>query len=118
MEYRRLGHSGLKVSVLSYGTWVTFAEQRNLSNAMAILTIARQAGINYFDTADAYGQGRAEFFLGNTLEQLGWDRATYLLGTKLFSGVRNCVNMRQTLNRKYLLQAIDESLDRLRTPFV
>lgn len=118
MEYRRLGCAGLKLSVVSYGTWVTFAEQGNLSNAINLLTTAREAGINYFDTADAYGNGEAEFLLGSTLEQLGWNRATYVLGTKLFSGVLNCVNMRQTLNRKYLMQAIDESLDRLRTPFV
>jgi voltage-dependent potassium channel beta subunit len=118
MDYRRLGRAGLKVSVLSYGTWVTFAEQGDLSNAIATLAVARQAGINHFDTADAYGQGQAEELLGSALEQLGWDRATYVLATKLYSGVRNCVNMRQTLNRKYLMQAIDESLDRLRTRFV
>ncbi|HEX8611285.1 MAG TPA: aldo/keto reductase [Telluria sp.] len=118
MEYRRLGQSGLRVSVLAYGTWVTFAEQGELSNAIESLTVARQAGVNLFDTADAYGHGQAEILLGRALEQLGWDRATYVLSTKVYSGLRNCVNMCQTLNRKYLLQAIDESLERLRTPFV
>jgi voltage-dependent potassium channel beta subunit len=118
MKYRRLGRTGLKVSVLSYGTWVTFAEQGDLTNAVASLIMARQAGINFFDTAEAYGQGRAESLLGAALKQVGWDRATYVLATKLYWGVRNCVNMRQTLNRKYLMQAIDESLERLQTPFV
>lgn len=113
-----MGRAGLRVSVLSYGTWVTFAEQGDLSNAVASLAVARQAGVNLFDTAEAYGQGRAEELLGAALEQLGWDRASYVLSTKLYWGVRNCVNMRQTLNRKYLMQAIDESLQRLRTPFV
>lgn len=118
MEYRRLGSAGLKVSVLSYGTWVTFAEQGDLHNAIATLMVARQEGVNFFDTAETYGQGRAEDLLGRALEELQWDRATYVLSTKLYWGSRNCVNMRETLNRKYLMQAIDESLDRLRTPFV
>lgn len=118
MEYRRLGRAGLKVSVLSFGTWVTFAEQGDLSNALSCLTVAREGGINLFDTAEVYGQGNAEALLGAALEQLGWDRATYCLSTKLYWGIRPSVNMRQTLNRKYLLQAIDESLGRLRTPFV
>lgn len=118
MEYRRLGQAGLRVSVLAYGTWVSFAEQGELSTAMDILEVARQAGVNLFDTADCYGHGQAEILLGRALRELGWDRATYVLSTKLFSGLRDCVNMCQTLNRKYLLQAIDESLERLRTPFV
>lgn len=118
MEYRRLGRAGLRVSVLAYGTWVTFAEQGDLPTAVESLAVARQAGVNLFDTADCYGHGQAEMLLGRALEQLGWDRATYVLSTKLFSGLRDCVNMRQTLNRKYLMQAIDESLARLRTPFV
>ena len=118
MEYRRLGTAGLKVSVLSYGTWVTFAEQGDLHNAIATLMVAREEGVNFFDTAEAYGQGRAEDLLGRALKELQWDRATYVLSTKLYWGLRNCVNMRQTLNRKYLMQSIDESLSRLRTPFV
>jgi|SRR5687767_5373064 len=118
VEYRRLGRAGLKVSVLSYGTWITFAEQGDLSVAVETLTVARRAGVNFFDTADAYGQGRAEELLGAALEEMAWDRATYVLGTKVYSGVRQCVNMRQTLHRKYLMLAIDESLERLRTPFV
>lgn len=118
MEYRRLGRAGLKVSVLSYGTWVTFAEQGDLVSATAALRVAREAGVNLFDSADAYGHGRAEELLGLALEQLGWERATYVLSTKVYSGVRDCVNMRRTLNRKYLMHAIDESLERMRTPFV
>ena len=118
MEYRRLGRSGLRVSVLSYGTWVTFGEQGDLDTAVASLEVARRAGVNSFDTADGYGRGAAEELLGLALQQTAWDRASYVLATKLFSGVRDCVNMRQTLNRKYLMCALDEALDRLRTRFV
>jgi voltage-dependent potassium channel beta subunit len=118
MEYRRLGRAGLRVSVLSYGTWLTFAEQGDFDRALQCLDIAGRAGVNLFDTADAYGAGEAERLLGLALETLGWDRAAYVLATKLFAGTRDCVNMRQTLNRKYLLQGIDDALDRLRTDFV
>ena len=118
MEYRRLGRTGLKVSILSFGTWLTFGEQGDFGNNLAMLSVARENGINSFDTAEGYGHGTAEEMLGAALEQLYWDRAAYVLATKLYTGTRNCVNMRQTLNRKYLMQAIDESLDRLRTNFV
>lgn len=106
------------MSVLSYGTWITFAEQDDPPNAAACLATAREAGMNFFDTAESYGNGVAERLLGATIDRLGWDRATFVLSTKLYWGIRDCVNMRQTLNRKYLLQAIDESLERLRTRFV
>ena len=118
MEYRRLGQAGLRVSALSYGTWVTFAEQGDFDRALQCLDIAGHAGVNLFDTADAYGGGEAERLLGLALQTLGWDRAAYVLATKLFAGTRNCVNMRQTLNRKYLFQGINDALDRLRTDFV
>ena len=118
MEYRRLGQAGLRVSALSYGTWVTFAEQGDFDRALQCLDIAGRAGVNLFDTADAYGGGEAERLLGLDFETLGWDRAAYVLATKLFAGTRDCVNMRQTLNRKYLLQGIEDSLQRLRTDFV
>lgn len=118
MDYRRLGQAGLRVSALSYGTWVTFAEQGDFDRALQCLDIAGRAGVNLFDTADAYGNGEAERLLGLGFETLGWDRAAYVLATKLFVGTRDCVNMRQTLNRKYLLQGIEDSLQRLRTDFV
>jgi voltage-dependent potassium channel beta subunit len=118
MEYRRLGTAGLRVSVLSYGTWLTFAEQADLDRAIDCLAVARDGGINYYDTADIYGGGQAEELLGTALQSLGWDRETYVLATKLFGGTRDIVNLRQTLNRKYLITGIDASLARLRTPYV
>lgn len=118
MEYRRLGRSGLKVSLLAYGTWITFVEQADDSTILANLAVAREAGINLFDTADGYGQGAAEERLGKALQLLRWPRSSYVLSTKLYSGTEPWVNMNCTLNRKYLLHAIDESLERLRSPFV
>ncbi len=118
MEYRRLGQSGLKLSLLSFGTWVTFAGQLDLAGAMDCLVVAREGGINSFDTAEVYGRGRAEAMLGTALQRLGWERGSFVISTKLYWGLQDCVNMRRTLNRKYLLQAIDGSLERLQTAFV
>lgn len=118
MEYRRLGRAGLRVSVLSYGSWVTFSDQLDPGAARECLAVAREAGVNLFDTAEVYGRGRSEAVLGAAIERLGWDRATYVLSTKVYWGIRDGVNLRDTLNRKYLLQAIDGCLERLRTPFV
>lgn len=118
MEYRRLGGAGLKVSVLSYGSWVTFSQQVPFSAAKECLAAAREAGVNFFDTAEVYGGGRAESMLGAAIEELGWDRATIVLSTKLYWGLHDDINLRNTLNRKYLMHAIDGCLRRLRTQFV
>ena len=118
MEYRRLGKSGLRVSVLSFGSWVTFAEQVPPHIVRDCLAVAREGGVTLFDTAEGYGNGRAEWLLGAAIEDLGWDRSTYILSTKVFSGSPDWPHLRTTLNRKYLLQAVDGCLERLRTPFV
>ena len=118
MEYRRLGTSGLKVSALAYGSWVTVAEQVPSHVVRDCLAMARESGVTLFDTAEAYAGGHAEQVLGAAIEDLGWDRSTYILSTKLYWGLHNWPHLRSTLNRKYLLQGIDGCLERLRTPFV
>ncbi|HLI15885.1 MAG TPA: aldo/keto reductase [Acidimicrobiales bacterium] len=118
MEYRRLGRSGIKVSVLSFGSWVTFGGGRDRSVSEACLKAAYEAGVNFFDNAEVYAGGEAEVVMGEAIRRLGWPRHSYLVSTKLFWGLHDCVNMRRTLNRKYLLQAIDGSLQRLGLDFV
>jgi voltage-dependent potassium channel beta subunit len=118
MEYRRLGRSGLKVSVLSFGSWVTFGSQLDASVAAECLTAARDAGVNFFDNAESYAQGESERIMGEAFKKLGWARHDYVVSTKLFWGLHNGVNMRNTLNRKYLSQAIDASLRRFGLDFV
>jgi voltage-dependent potassium channel beta subunit len=118
MEYRRLGRSGLQVSVLSFGSWVTFGGQINLRVARECLQAARSAGVNFFDNAESYAGGESERIMGETIARLGWPRHSYVISTKLFWGVHDEVNMRNTLNRKYLMQAIDGSLSRLGLDFV
>lgn len=118
MTYRRLGRSGLKVSVLSFGSWVTFGDQLDTSLAKDCLGAAREAGVNFFDNAEAYAGGASEEIMGAAIRELGWDRWSYVISTKLFWGIHDDVNMRNTLNRKYLMQAIDGSLERMGLDFV
>jgi len=118
MEYRRLGGTGLKVSVLSFGSWVTFGPQVAGELAEQCLRAARDAGVNFFDNAEAYSGGESERIMGDAIASLGWPRHSYVLSTKVFWGLHRDPNMRNTLNRKYLLQAIDGSLERLGLDFV
>jgi voltage-dependent potassium channel beta subunit len=122
MEYRRLGRAGVKVSVLSFGSWVTFGTQVGTDDAIALLQTARDAGVNFFDNAEAYGGGESERIMGKAIAELGWPRKTYLVATKLFFGLggddEDVPNLSETLNRKYLLQAVDGSLERLGLDFV
>jgi voltage-dependent potassium channel beta subunit len=113
MIYRRLGESGLKVSALSYGSWITFAEERGYENALECLQTAHKGGINFFDCAENYGDGEAERMLGRAIGDLGWRRNDYLISTKFYFGIDGGLNSTHTLNRKYLLGAIDGSLERL-----
>ncbi len=118
MEYRRLGRAGLKVSVLSFGSWVTFGPQLDDDLAMSCLQEAYEAGVNFFDNAEAYAGGKSESIMGRALKKLGWPRQSYVVSTKLFWGLSDAVNMSNTLNRKYLLQGIDGSLERFELDFV
>ncbi len=118
MEYRRLGRSGLKVSVLSFGSWVTFGPQLDVGLAVDCIAAAGEAGVNFFDNAEAYSGGESERIMGKAFERLGWKRNDYVVSTKVFWGLDDGPNMRNTLNRKYLLQAIDGSLERFGLDFV
>jgi len=118
MQYRRLGRSGLQVSVLSFGSWVLFGAQLDTGAAVECLDAAYQGGMNFFDNAEAYAGGDSEKIMGEAIKELGWERHSYVISTKLFWGIDGGVNMSNTLNRKYLLQAIEGSLERLDLEFV
>ncbi len=118
MQYRRLGRSGLQVSVLSFGSWVSFGAQLDTDAALNCLDVAYQGGMNFFDNAEAYAGGDSERIMGEAIKQLGWERHAYVISTKLYWGIHGGVNMSNTLNRKYLLQAIEGSLERLDLEFV
>lgn len=112
MEYRYLGHSGIKVSALSLGSFVTFNTQVDLDAAVKMMAAAYDAGVNFFDNAELYEHGIAEEIMGAAIKKLGWRRSSYLVSTKYFMGIHDGVNEKGTLNRKYLLEAINGSLKR------
>ncbi len=118
MQYRRLGNSGLKVSALGFGSWVTFDTQMDLTPALECMQAARDAGCNFFDNAEAYAGGRSEEIMGRALRELGWPRWSYVVTTKLYWGIHDDPNMKFTLNRKYLMHGIDGSLERFGLDFV
>jgi len=118
MQYRRLGDAGVRVSVLSLGSGWHFGARRPGDDARNYLAAAYAAGVNFFDTAEVYARGRSEAIMGQAISTLGWPRHSYLISTKFYWGIHHNINTRHTLNRKYLLQAIDGSLRRLQHEFV
>ncbi len=118
MNYRRLGRSGLKVSELSFGSWVTYGNQMGSDLARECMTAAYDAGVNFFDNAEVYAKGKSETIMGEVFKQTGWRRSSYIVSTKFFWGLHDGPNERNTLNRKYLMQAIDGSLERLQLDYV
>ena len=118
MNYRHLGSAGIQVSELSLGSWVTFHLQTDLEVSMELMSAAYDAGVNFFDNAEAYALGKSEEIMGAALKRLGWRRGSYLISTKLFWGLHDGPNERNTLNRKYLLEGMDGSLRRLDTEYV
>jgi voltage-dependent potassium channel beta subunit len=118
MQYRRMGSAGVKLSVLSFGSWVTFGTQMDLDRAMACMQAAYDAGVNFFDNAEVYAGGESERLMGEALSAFGWPRHSYLVSTKFFWGIHDGPNTRSTLNRKYLMEAIDHSLERLQLDHV
>ncbi len=116
MPYRHLGRSGLKVSLLSFGSWVSFGTQMDVDLAEACMVEARNHGVNFFDNAEAYAAGQSEELMGEIIQRQGWERHSYVVSSKFFWGINgpDAENAFNTLNRKYLLEAIDPSLERLK----
>ena len=118
MNYRRLGRSGLKVSELSFGSWVTYGNQLDSKAAMECMAAAWDRGVNFFDNAEVYAAGKSEEIMGEALAKSGWPRLRYVVSTKFFWGITDGPNEKATLNRKYLMNAIDQSLKRLKLDYV
>lgn len=116
MEYRRLGRSGLKVSALSYGAWVTFNNQLAEENARACMTAAYDAGVNFFDNAEAYAAGKAETIMGEVLRKTGWRRESYVVSTKIFWGGDGPND--KGLSHKHVIEGVHAALRRLQLEYV
>ncbi len=120
MEYRRMGNTGLQLSVLSFGSWVTFHKQIEDSLADELMGIAYDNGINFFDNAEVYALGESEKMMGRVLRKKGWDRTSYVISSKAFFGWRGKENKpNQTgLSRKHLTEACHEALQRLQVDYL
>jgi voltage-dependent potassium channel beta subunit len=118
MEYRHLGKAGIRVSELSFGSWVTFHTQADVQAAVEMMSAAYDAGVNFFDNAEVYAGGKSEAVMGAALKQLGWRRSSYLISTKFYWGIEEGVNEKNTLNRKRLIEGINGSLQRLQLDYV
>src|SRR5436190_10900637 len=118
MNYRRLGRTGLKVSELSLGSWVTYGNQLDTSGARECMAAAWDRGVNFFDNAEVYDGGKSEEIMGEVLKKLAWPRLKYIVSTKFYWGITDGPNEKNTLNRKFLLNAIDGSLKRLQLDYV
>lgn len=120
MEYRKMGKTGLQLSVLSFGSWVTFHKQINDGLADELMGIAYDAGVNFFDNAEVYALGESEKMMGRVLKAKNWDRTSYTISSKAFFGWRGKNNKpNQTgLSRKHLTEACNEALQRLQTDYL
>jgi voltage-dependent potassium channel beta subunit len=116
MEYRRLGKAGVKVSELSLGAWVTYGNQFGVAEAKEIMAAAFDAGVNFFDNAEAYAGGKAEEIMGQALKELGWARKDYLISTKIFWGGDGPND--QGLSYKHIIEGTNNALKRLQLEYV
>jgi voltage-dependent potassium channel beta subunit len=116
LEYRRLGKSGLQVSALSFGSWVTFAKQVDTSAASSMMAAAYDAGVNFFDNAEGYESGRSEEVMGQALRQLGWGRDSYIVSSKVFWGGPKPTQ--RGLSKKHVHDACHAALRRLQVDYL
>jgi len=118
MKYRFLGKTGIQVSELSFGSWVTFHNQAGVKSAVEMMAAAYDAGVNFFDNAEVYASGKSESVMGEALKELKWRRGSYLVSTKFYWGLHDGVNEKNTLNRKRLIEGINDSLKRFQLDYV
>jgi len=116
MKYRNLGNSGLKISELSFGSWVTFVNQLKEKEAMECMSYAYERGVNFFDNAEAYASGESEVLMGNILNKLKWDRDTYIVSSKVFWGGE--LPTQRGLSKKHIHDACNAALKRLRVDYL
>ena len=116
MDYRKLGNSGLKVSELSFGSWVTFVNQLNQKSALDCMSYAYDQGVNFFDNAEAYASGESEVLMGNILKKLNWNRDTYIVSSKVFWGGE--MPTQRGLSKKHIHDACNAALRRLQVDYL
>lgn len=117
MEYRRLGKSGLQVSALSLGSWLTFGKQISDDVAEKLMITAYDQGVNFFDNAEIYARGKAETVMGNILKKTGWDRSSYVVSSKVFFGDGRKLPNQTGLSHKHIMEGCEASLKRMQLEY-
>jgi voltage-dependent potassium channel beta subunit len=118
MEYRRLGKTGIQISALSFGSWLTFGKQIGDNTAKDLMVAAYDGGVNFFDNAEVYANGESEKVMGNVLSQLKWPRSTYMISSKVFFGYEKKKPNQYGLSRKHILEGCDAALKRLQAEYI
>jgi len=120
MEYRYMGRTGLQLSILSFGSWVTFHKQIEDNTADQLMGIAYDAGINFFDNAEAYAGGESELMMGRVLRNKNWDRSSYVISSKVYFGLHGKNNKpnQNGLGRKHIVEACDAAIARMQTEYL
>ncbi|MBK9526470.1 MAG: aldo/keto reductase [Bacteroidetes bacterium] len=118
MEYRKLGSSGLQVSALSLGSWLTFGKLISDAVAEELMITAYDAGINFFDNAEIYARGKSEIVMGKILKKQNWDRSSYLVSSKVFFGLGDAKPNQRGLSRKHIVEACHGALQRLQVEYL
>lgn len=120
MEYRKMGNTGMDLSVLSFGSWVTFHKQIDDGISDRLMSIAYEQGVNFFDNAEVYALGESEKMMGRVLKTKNWDRTSYVVSSKVFFGWRGKENKpnQHGLGRKHIMEACDEALKRLQVDYL
>lgn len=118
MEYRKLGNTGIQISALSLGSWITFGKQIEDNISEKLMSVAYDAGINFFDNAEIYARGQSEIVMGKALKNLNWPRSSYLVSSKVFFGYETDKPNQRGLSRKHILEGCEAALKRLQVDYI
>lgn len=118
MEYVQLGKTGLPISRLSFGSWITFGNQIQNDTSDRLMDIAYEAGVNFFDNAEVYAAGESERVMGRILKSKNWSRDSYIVSSKVFFGAGAKVPTQRGLNRKHIFEACNQALERLQLDYI
>ncbi|MFN0188506.1 MAG: potassium channel beta subunit family protein [Bacteroidia bacterium] len=118
MQYRKLGNTGIQISALSLGSWITFGKQIEDNTSEKLMSVAYDAGINFFDNAEIYARGQSEIVMGKALKNLNWSRSSYLVSSKVFFGYETDKPNQRGLSRKHIMEGCEAALKRLQVDYI
>jgi voltage-dependent potassium channel beta subunit len=118
MEYRKLGNTGIQISALSFGSWLTFGKQIDDNIANSLMSTAYDAGVNFFDNAEIYSRGQSEIVMGHALKKMNWKRSSYMVSSKVFFGYEEDKPNQRGLSRKHIMEGCEAAMKRLQVDYI